>query len=142
VEPPPVLRRRGRPVSDLERPAEALRAFVSAIARGDTALAATLVSRDACLITPDSTAINGRDAIRTILQQLVKLRLRVDDDSTHWVIAGDTALGRGAWRGRSDHNGTELAQHWNATIVLRRREGSWRIQIIAPWEASPVALMG
>ncbi|HEX5990625.1 MAG TPA: nuclear transport factor 2 family protein [Solirubrobacterales bacterium] len=119
-----------------ETPGGALKAFVGAIEQGNVALAATCVSRDGCLITPDATAINGRDAIRAILNQLVKLRLRVEGNSTHWVVAGDIALGRGVWQSRSEHNGTELAQQWNATIVLRRRDQAWRIQIIAPWEAA------
>jgi ketosteroid isomerase-like protein len=117
-------------------PEETLLAFAGAIARKDVTAAAACVSRDACLVTPDATAVCGREAIRPILAQLVAMRLAVRAEMGQLLIAGDIALGRGRWRSRSAEPGhAPYEQDWRSTVVLKRVEREWKLHIAIPWES-------
>lgn len=125
------------PAPALATPERALSAFVAALSRGEVDAAAACVSRSACLVTPDATAISGRDGIRPVLAQLIALRLQVQVEVDWLLVADDVALGRGRWRGHSPEPGTprSYAQDWRSTVVLKRMEGEWKLHIVSPWES-------
>lgn len=113
----------------------AVAAFTLAIEAGDLPSASERLSRDACVVTPDGTVISGRDSIRPLIAQLIGGGFRVGSELTSLVLAGDLALARGAWRTLvADASGGPYAQISISTVVLRKVEGEWKLQILAPWE--------
>jgi ketosteroid isomerase-like protein len=72
---------------------ESTRAFAASISRGDLDAAAHCFVKDACLVTPDATAVRGRDEIRPILHQLIVLESRIEVQESSVLAAGEVALG-------------------------------------------------
>jgi ketosteroid isomerase-like protein len=101
---------------------------------GDLDGATSCFARDGCLITPDATAIHGRDHIRTVLAQLVSRRTEIRVELSSSVSAGDVLLVHQRWRIRS---GEQPRHHFeqtaDAVLVLRQIEGQWKLSIAAPW---------
>ena len=58
-------------------PRQTTTVFAAAIGRGDLELASRCFTNDACLITPDATAIRGRGEIRPILAQIIARKTRI-----------------------------------------------------------------
>jgi len=117
----------------LDRP-QACFAFVHTLNSGDLNRATACFARDACLITPDATAIYGRDRIRPVLAQLIARRAEIRVESSNIVIAGDAALARERWTIRSNGvEGSRFEQALNPTLVLRHIEERWKLAVAAPW---------
>jgi ketosteroid isomerase-like protein len=112
----------------------AFAALTLALRRGDLAAAASCFALDACLRTPDATAIHGRSGIRETLAQLIAMNVEVDAELDSIVLAGGVALGLGRWRTRAaDPDGCLVEQVSRLTVVLRPIEGAWKIAITLPW---------
>ena len=112
-----------------------------ALTAGNLDAAAACFARDACLITPDATAIHGRARIRPLLAQMVIQRVEIEIETSNRVVAGDVILARERWRvrtGGADGRGHEQTLHPN--LVLRRIEGAWKISIAAPWGSGQAGL--
>lgn len=117
----------------IERP-QACFAFVYALNLGDLNRATACFSRDACLITPDATAVHGRDRIRPVLSQLIARRTRIEVKSSTVLIAGDIALAGERWSIRSEGaEGSHLVQTSSSMLTLKRVEEKWKLAIVAPW---------
>lgn len=96
--------------------------------------AAACFAKDACLLTPDSTAIRGRNRIRAVLVQLIARRTQIEVELSSVLGAADVALVRERWTIGSDGvEGARFEQICSATLVLRLIEGEWRLAIAAPW---------
>jgi ketosteroid isomerase-like protein len=104
------------------------------LSAGNLDAAAGCFCRDACLLTPDATAIHGRDHIRPLLAQLVARKMRIEVEHSNVIVAGDVAFAREHWlastRGAA---GTCFEQACDPTLVLQELEGSWKIAIAALW---------
>jgi ketosteroid isomerase-like protein len=105
------------------------------IASGNLDAATRCFTRDACLLTPDATAIHDREHIRPLLAQLIARRIRIEVEQSNVLIAGDVAFVRERWqvsaRGAA---GSSLYEHsCNPSLVLKRIEGSWKVSIAALW---------
>lgn len=108
--------------------------FALALNRGDIDSAASCFARNGCLITPDATAINGRESIRVVLAQMVARRTLVLVEASNSIEGGGAILARERWRIRAgEHDGTPLEQTFGAVLVLRQVEGAWKLAIAAPW---------
>jgi uncharacterized protein (TIGR02246 family) len=115
-------------------PIKSCLAFARAVSAGDLAKAAASFTRDGCLITPDATAIHGREQIRAVLAQMVIRRTDIQVELSGTVDAGDVVLAHQRWRIRSgEEGGQRLEQTANAILVLRQIEGKWKLSIAAPW---------
>jgi ketosteroid isomerase-like protein len=102
--------------------------------RGDVEAATACFIRDGCLITPDATAIHGRDRIRPLLAQLVSRRTEVEVELSSAIRGGDALLVHERWRvAFGGVESARVAQIWHPTLVLRQIEGDWRLAIAAPW---------
>lgn len=124
LEPPPAA----------AGPEEAWAAFVAALNDGRLREATACFIREACLITPDSTAVHGREEIRPLLAQLIDRETRVEVGLSSELRAGDVVLSRQRWTVRSHGaDGHPYTQDLSATLVLHRLEGSWKIAVAAPW---------
>jgi ketosteroid isomerase-like protein len=123
------------PVADKEGPERASQILARALSAGDLRIATDCFVKDACLVTPDRTAIRGRQEIRPILAQLIDGGCHIEVLASTLLVADDLALGTERWETRSaGASGAVLAQESTATMVLRRTEGTWKIAIAAPWD--------
>lgn len=121
-------------VSGPQTPLESTRAFAASISRGDLDAAAYCFAKDACLVTPDATAIRGRDEIRPILHQLIAVESRIEVQESSVVLAGEVALGTERWVITSPgSDGASFTRALTPTLVLREVEGIWKIAVAMPW---------
>ena len=107
-----------------------LASFLSA---GNLEGAAACFARDGCLITPDGTAVHGRDRIRSVLAQMVIRRTEIDVELSSSIKAGDVMLVRERWRLRAGEASPRFEQTLHPTLVLRQIEAAWKLAIVAPW---------
>jgi uncharacterized protein (TIGR02246 family) len=115
-------------------PRESTRAFADSISRGDLDAAASCFAKDACLLTPDSTVIRGREGIRPILRQLIASGSRIEVQESSVVLAGEVALGTERWVVTSaGSNGEPFARTLTPTMVMREVEGCWKLAVAMPW---------
>jgi ketosteroid isomerase-like protein len=108
--------------------------FAAAINSGDLHGAGNCFTRDACLLTPDQTAVHGRDQIRAVLAQLIDRQVKIEILASFLLLAGDLALGAERWRLRTiAADGTDFEQISHPTLIARCSEGDWRLAIATPW---------
>lgn len=108
--------------------------LVQSLSLGDLDAATACFARDGCLITPDATAIHGRQRIRPVLAQLIASRTEIKVEHSNVLSAGDVVLVHERWRMRSGADETQrIEQTLNPTLVLRLIEGDWKLVIAAPW---------
>jgi ketosteroid isomerase-like protein len=118
----------------LRNPEAALRAFTGALSGGSIEEAVTCLAPGAVFITPDWTSVSGRDAIASVLEQLVAQGLRISAEPFGVLLAGDLACANQRWRlSRNVGGGRVYNQFLFPLLVLRRREDQWRLAITAPW---------
>jgi ketosteroid isomerase-like protein len=115
-------------------PREITRVFAEAINASDLHAATYCFAKDACLLTPDATAIRGREEIRPVLAQLIARQTQIEVLASSVLLAGDLALGSECWRIRSAAaEGAVFAQESRPALVMRNLEGAWKLAIAAPW---------
>jgi ketosteroid isomerase-like protein len=91
-------------------------------------------ARDACLLTPDATAIHDREQIRPLLAQLISRRIRIEVEQSNVLIAGDVAYARELWQVSARvAAGAQYEHSCDPSLVLKRIEGSWKISIATLW---------
>jgi ketosteroid isomerase-like protein len=101
---------------------------------GDLETAAACFCRDACLLTPDATAIHGRDHIRPVLAQLIARHVRIEVEQSNLLEAGDVAFARELWRVSAQGSAaSRFEEVCSPLLVLRQIEGSWKVAIAALW---------
>jgi ketosteroid isomerase-like protein len=108
--------------------------FARALSDGDLDSAAACFAKDGCLITPDATAIHGRQHIRPLLAQMVIRRTEIRVELSSAIEAGDVVLARERWKLRAGAaESARIEQTLDASLVLCRIEGEWKLAIAAPW---------
>ena len=115
-------------------PGSACLTLPRAVSAGDLDAAAKCFARDGCLITPDATAIHGRESIRRVLAQMIVRRTEIEVELSTAVSAGEVVLLHQRWRMRSgEQAGGPFEQVADAILIVRRVEGTWKLSIAAPW---------
>lgn len=108
-----------------------LTAFLST---GKLDAAAACFARDSCLLTPDATAVHGRESIRPLLAQLIARRAQIRVEFSNVLVAGEVAFVQERWTVCTDGvEGSRFEQTCEPTLVLRLIEGYWKIVIASPW---------
>lgn len=108
--------------------------FAQALNAGELDNAAACFARDGCLVTPDATAIYGRERIRELLAQMVRQQIEIRVELSTAVGVGEVVLLHQRWRILSgDRLGERVEQISDAVMVVRRIEGTWKLSIAAPW---------
>jgi ketosteroid isomerase-like protein len=121
-------------LSGAKTPKESSRAFATSITRGDLDAAAYCFAKDACLVTPDATAVRGRDEIRPILHQLIVLGSRIDVQESSVLLAGEVAFGSERWVVTSPGSeGGPFTRALTPLLVLRQLEDVWKLAVALPW---------
>lgn len=96
--------------------------------------AAACFSRDGCFITPDSTAVRGREQIGPVIMQLTSICQIVAVDQRTMLTAGHAALGTERWTMRfASDTADAFVRTSRSTMVLARPEGCWRLAVAALW---------
>jgi len=115
-------------------PRESSRALAASISRGDLDAAAHCFAKDACLLTPDATAVRGREEIKPILHQLIVARSQIEVQDSSIVLAGEVALCNERWLVTSaGSEGTPFTRTLTPTMVMREIEGAWKLAVAMPW---------
>jgi uncharacterized protein (TIGR02246 family) len=115
-------------------PRESTRALAASISRGDLDAAAHCFTKDACLITPDSTAVRGREEIKPILHQLIAAGSHIEVQESSIVLAGEVALVTERWQVTSAGlEGAPFTRTLSPTMVMRQVEGVWKLAVAMPW---------
>jgi ketosteroid isomerase-like protein len=121
-------------LSGAKTPQEGTRAFAASIGRGDLDAAAHCFAKDACLVTPDATAVRGREEIRPILHQLIVLESRIEVEESSILLAGEVALGTERWTVTSPGSeGASFTRSLTPMVVLRQLEDVWKLAVALPW---------
>ena len=121
-------------LSGAQTPQDSTRAFAASISRGDLDGAAYCFAKDACLVTPDATAVRGRAEIRPILHQLIVLESRIEVQESSVLLAGEVALGTERWVITSPGSeGGSFTRALTPMVVLRQLEGVWKLALELPW---------
>ena len=121
-------------LSGAKTPQEATRAFAASISRGDLDAAAHCFAKDACLVTPDATAVRSREEIRPILHQLIVLESRIEVEESSILPAGEVALGTERWTVTSPGSeGGSFTRLLTPMVVLRQIEDVWKLAVALPW---------
>jgi ketosteroid isomerase-like protein len=108
--------------------------FARALNSDDLEAAAACFARDGCLITPDATAVHGRDSVRAVLAQMVARQTRILVEESNAIRAGEVILARERWRVQAGElAGSPIDQTLSAVLVLRWIEETWKLTIAAPW---------
>jgi ketosteroid isomerase-like protein len=119
------------PPSSAKHPSPALAAALSA---ADLDAATACFARDGCLLTADATTIRGREDIRAVLAQLISINATAEIEHGGMLVAGDVALAAECWTTRfARSDGATYTRRKPTTSVMRRVEGTWKLQIAAPW---------
>ena len=115
-------------------PRESTRALAASISRGDLDAAAHCFTKDACLLTPDATAVRGREEIKPILHQLIVARSQIEVQDSSIVLAGEVALCTERWLVTSTGSeGAPFTRTLTPTMVMRQIEGVWKLAVAMPW---------
>jgi len=102
------------------------------IGAGNLEAATGCFARNACLLTPDATAIHDREHIRPVLAQLIARRIQIEVEHSNVLIAGDVAFARERWLINALGAGGSRYEHsCSPDLVLKRIEGSWKLSIAA-----------
>ncbi|HEX5608745.1 MAG TPA: nuclear transport factor 2 family protein [Solirubrobacterales bacterium] len=108
-------------------------AFARALGHGDLDGATACFAKEGCLITPDLTAVRGRERIRPVLAQLIASGAEVTVDGGHLIDGDEVTLVRARWRIRTGREGSRVEQVCDTTLVMQPVEGRWKLIIAAPW---------
>jgi len=115
-------------------PQQSVLAFIEAINLADLPAAIACFAEDARLITPDSTAIEGRGEIRAVLAQLTARRAHIEVRASSFLLAGRVALGSERWAIRHAGAESEPFERVSTAITVLHRVGTvWKLAIAAPW---------
>lgn len=130
--------------SEATRPNEhPARQLADAIARGELERAGECFAREACFLTPDATAIRGRDSIRPVLRQLIAQGTQIEVLAEARLGAPGLELTSQRWRistpGRGEKGFTQVTQ---ALFVSGLVEHRWKLTIVAPWGWSALSASG
>jgi len=121
-------------IAGARTPRESTRALAASISRGDLDGAARCFAKDACLLTPDATAVRGREEIKPILHQLIVVGSQIEVQESSIVLAGEVALGSERWLVTSaGSEGSPFTRTLTPTIVLRQIEDVWKLAVAMPW---------
>jgi ketosteroid isomerase-like protein len=117
-----------------QRTGPAARRFIDALGRRELGPAVNCFGREGCLITPDQTAIHGRERIRPVLSQMIARRTAVIVEESFVLCAGDLALASERWTIRCDGpDGERFTVTSTPRLVLRRSGTEWKLEIAALW---------
>ena len=112
--------------------------FAEAVSAGDLDAAAGFFAEDACFLMADGQLVEGRAAIREVLQLLIANRPQMSVEIERMVETPRGAVGSERWTMSFESDGEEPGeQSGRSTVVFARAAEGWEILIDAPWGLEP-----
>jgi uncharacterized protein (TIGR02246 family) len=121
------------------KPEDMNSAFAEAFNSGNIDSLVALYEPDAVLVPLPGRVVEGAEAIRAALQELLALKGRMRSENQYALVHGDIALLRAKVHlvgTRPDGSRLELNNH-TAEVVRRQPDGSWRYILDHPYGADP-----
>lgn len=121
------------------KPAEMNSAFAEAFNSGNIDDLLALYETNAVLVPRPGQVIEGLEAIRVALQELLELKGHMRSENQYALVQGDIALLRARVHltgSGPDGNQIEINNN-TAEVVRRQRDGSWLYIIDHPYGADP-----
>jgi ketosteroid isomerase-like protein len=117
------------------------RPLAAALSARDLDAATACFAVDGCLLTPDATAIHGRDGIRAVLAQLIDPGIEVAVELSTAISGAGVVLVSERWSVRSrGPEGRGMRQTLEPLLVLRCIESRWKLVIAEPWRSRGIPL--
>lgn len=111
------------------------RSFGQALLAGDADAAGSYFAPDAHILTPDGTAIAGREHVIAMLRQITASDQELEIRVGRTLVAGAVAMATQFWRRSTPEAASpSYASSSVARLVLARSEERWEIAIASPWE--------
>lgn len=130
---PRVAEPRGIPPARFADPEATIRTFAAALRNARLGRAIECFAAESVLVTPDATAVSGRDGIGGLLAQLIDQRAEIVADPAGAVVAGDLAFVNQRWQLTLGSAENRHSQDVMPLLVLRRVMQEWKLAIVAPW---------
>ena len=97
-----------------------------------------LYEDDAVLIpTPGAETAQGKDALRTVLQEFLAMNATMTIEASAAYQNGDIALTHSTWK--LEVADADPMTGTTAEVVRRQRDGSWKYAIDNPWGGAVLA---
>jgi len=115
-------------------------AFAEAFNSGNIETLVALYEPDAVLVPQPGQLVEGAQAIRVALEELLSLKGRMRSENQYALVRGDIALLRAKVHLTGigpDGNRLEINNH-TAEVVRRQPDGSWLYIIDHPYGADPL----
>jgi uncharacterized protein (TIGR02246 family) len=129
--------------SEERTPAEVSIAFAEAVSAGDLEGASGFFAEDARFLMADGQLIEGRAAIRKLLQVLLSNRPEMSVEIERVIETARGAVGSERWTMSFKGEGKErIEQSGRSTVVFARAGANWEILIDAPWGLAPQSAYG
>jgi uncharacterized protein (TIGR02246 family) len=115
-------------------PEEVSLAFARAVSAGDLETASCLFAEDARFLMADGQLVEGRAAIREVLQALLSNQPKMSVEIERMIETPRGAVGSERWTMSFEGEGEEpIEQSGRSTVVFARAGAGWEILIDAPW---------
>jgi ketosteroid isomerase-like protein len=119
-------------------PEEVSLAFARAVTAGDLEATSGFFSEDACFLMADGHLVEGRGAIREVLQALLGNQPEMSVEIERMIETPRGAVGSERWTlSFEGDGGVPIEQSGRSTVVFARSGSGWEILIDAPWGLSP-----
>jgi uncharacterized protein (TIGR02246 family) len=118
-----------------DSPEQVIELFTAALNGGDVERAMALYEPEATFAPQPGEEVNGREAIRSALDELTALAPQLHGQITKVMTAGDVALVMNRWQlhgVQPDGAPVEMGGH-SADVLRRTPDRGWRILIDDPW---------
>jgi ketosteroid isomerase-like protein len=112
--------------------------FAQAISAGDLDRAAGFFAEEASFLTADGRLVEGRPAIRELLQVLIARRPRMTVEIERMIETPRGAIGSERWSLAFEGDGEKpVEESGRSTVVFTRASEGWEILVDAPWGLTP-----
>ena len=119
-----------------QKPEDVHRCFEKALSDNDIEAMLAIYEPDAVMVPEVGKTIQGSDAIREHLSEMLAMNPRLDSETTFAVQSGDIALLRARWTMVMVTPGGEAEVTGESTEVVRQQaDGTWKCVIDNPYSA-------
>lgn len=110
---------------------------MAALGSADLGGVGACFSRGACLLNRDSTAVYGREAICSLLGQIILAGTRVETGPGAALRAGGLVVDRRRWTLCTPTPTGTLEHSQEGIAISQRVEERWKLALLAPWGLGP-----
>ncbi len=122
------------------KPQDMNAAFAEAFNSGEVGRLLALYEPGAVLVPRPGQVVEGKQAIRAALEELLALKGRMQSENQYALVHGDIALLRAKvhLKGAGPDGGRVEINNHTAEVVRRQPDGSWLYILDHPYGADPI----